>query len=191
MAVTPKTAAASKKTSTTDTAGRRVAKKGEPTFANYVEKAIPTRIQEYADWLERETGFAVDARSVYLGSALRGTFQKSEENQTRISSRAQEILDQAAAREQAKIDRAEAKAQREVERAEKAEARKVAAAAKAEEVAAAKAAKAAEPKPEKVVAAKKAPATKKAPAAKAAPAKPAAPARRRPAKAAAETNGDF
>lgn len=169
MAVSKKTAAASKSTAKQDVAGRRVAKKGEPQHASYAEKAIPTRMQEYVEWLERETGYAVDARSVYLGSALRGTFQKSDENQERIAARAQEIQDQAAAREQAKIDRAAAKEQREAERAEKAAARE-----------AAKAAKAAEPKeaPAKKAAAK--PATGKKAPAKAA-AKPAT-TRRRPAK---------
>jgi len=185
MAVSAKTAAAAKKTSTTDVAGRRVAKKGEPTHANYVEKAIPTRIQEFADWLTRETGFEVDARSVYLGSALRGTFQKSDENQERISARQQEILDQAAAREQAKIDREQAKVAREAARAAKAEEKAAAAAAaKAEAAAAPKAAPA-----KKAPAAKAAPA-KRTPAAKAAPAK-ATPARRRPAKPAEATETDF
>lgn len=178
MAVSKKVAAASKSTAKQDVAGRRVAKKGEPQHAAYVEKTIPTRIGEFADWLETQTGYTdLDPRSVYLGSALRGAFQKSEENQERIAARAQEIKDQAEARAQAKIDRAAAKEQRAAERAEKAAARE---AAKAEAAAEAKAAPA-----------KKAPAkaaAKKAPA-KAAPAKPT---RRRPAKpAAADTDGDF
>lgn len=183
---TRKTAAA-KTAPKTDVAGRRVAKKGEPAQAVYVDKNIPTRIQEFADWLTRETGYEVDPRSVYLGSALRGTFQKSDENQERIAARAQEIIDQAAAREQAKLDRAQAKADREAARAAKAEEREQAKAAKAAEAKAAPAAKKAPAK-----AAAKAPAAKTA-AAKKAPAKAAAtPSRRRPARPAAkETNGDF
>lgn len=167
--VAKKTAAAAKSTVKTDVAGRRVAKKGEPTHANFVEKNIPTRMQEYVDWLERETGYAVDARSVYLGSSLRGTFQKSDENQERIAARAQEIEDQRAAKEQRKLDRIEAKAAKE--------------AAKAEKAAAAKAA------PAEKAAPKKAPAKT---AAKKAPAKAATPSRRRPAKPTAQdANADF
>lgn len=188
MAVSKKIADAAKGTNTTDAVGRRVAKKGEPKFANYAGKNVPTRIQEYADWLTRETGYEVDLRSVYLGSALRGTFQKSDENQERIAARAAELVELKAARAQAKIDRAAAKEARAAERAAKAEA---AAAAKVESdriKAEAKAAKAAEPKAEK--AAK--PAAKKAPAKTAAKtaAKPATPTRRRPA-AKKETDGDF
>lgn len=192
--VAKKTAAAAKGTNTQDAAGRRVAKKGEPKFANYAGKNVPTRIQEYAEWLEKETGYEVDLRSVYLGSALRGTFQKSDENQGRIANRAQEIVEQAAAREQAKIDRAAAKEQREIERAEKAEARKVAAAEKA---AADKVKKAEAAEAKKAAAAAKAAAPKAAPAKKAPaktaakPAAKAAPARRRPARPAKETDGDF
>ena len=174
MAVSKTTAAASKSTSTQDKLGRRVAKKGEPAHANYAEKAIPTRLQEYVEWLERETGYKVDPRSVYLGSALRGTFQKSDENQERIANRAQEIIDQKVAREQAKIDRAAAKEQRAAERAEKAAAREEAKKAAAAEKAAA---------PAKAPAAKKAPAKT---ATKKAPAKAATPARRRPARPAAK-----
>ena len=164
--VTKRTAAAAKSTAKQDVAGRRVKKAGEPQHAAYVEKAIPSRMQEYADWLTRETGYEVDPRSVYLGSSLRGTFQKSDENQERIAARAREIEEQAAAKEQRKLDRAAAKEEREAERARKAEERE-----------AAKAAKAAE---EKSAPAKK---TASKPAAgKKAPAKTAAPTRRRPAK---------
>jgi len=176
MAVSKKTAAAAKATSKTDVAGRRAKKKGEPEFANYAEKAIPTRIQEFADWLTRETGEEVDARSVYLGSALRGAFQKSDENQERIAARAIEV-------EQEKEARKAKAAEREANKEQRAADRK----AKAEAAAEAKKAKAAEPKK---VATKKAaakPAAKKVAAkGKAAPATT----RRRPAKAAA-TDGDF
>lgn len=189
MAVSKKTAEAAKGTNTTDANGRRKATKGEPKFANYAGKNVPTRIQEYADWLERETGYAVDVRSVYLGSALRGTFQKSDENQERIKARAQEIVDQKAAREQARIDRAAAKEAKAAERAKAAEERAAAKAKADEERAAAKAAKAAEPKAEKAPAKT---AAKKAPAKAAAkPAAKATPTRRRPAKPAKETDGDF
>ncbi len=136
----------------TDVAGRRIAKKGEPINAKYVDedRTIPDVINDFVDYLEETTGYDVDARSVYLGSALRGQFQKSEGNQARIAARAAEI-------EQEKIDRAK----------------------RAEERAAAKAAKAekAEKAAPKTATAKAAPA-KKAAATKAAP----VPTRRRPAR---------
>lgn len=174
MAVSKKTAEASKSTAKQDVAGRRVKTKGEPTHAAYAEKAIPTRIQEYIEWLSRETGYEVDPRSVYLGSSLRGTFQKSPENQERIAARAQEIEDEKAARIQRAEERAAAKVEREAARAAKAE----------EKAAAAKEAKSA---PKAASAAKKT-AAKKAPAKAAA--KPAT-GRRRPAKPAAGESEDF
>lgn len=118
--VTKKTAEASKATSKQDAAGRRVAKKGEPQFANYAEKAVPPRIQELADWLTEQTGYEVDVRSVYLGSSLRSAFQKSDENQARMAQRAEEIVAEREERERARAERAEAKAAREAEKAERA-----------------------------------------------------------------------
>lgn len=168
----------------TDVAGRRVKKAGEPAKALYAEKAIPTVIAGFADWLTAQTGYEVDPRSVYLGSALRGDFQQSPENQKRLADRAAEIEQEKADREQRAIDRAAAKVERE----------------------AAKAAKAAEPKAEKAAPAKSAAktsaktATAKAAPAKRTPAKAAAktdakstatPTRRRPARPAKETNADF
>ncbi len=93
-----------------------------PRFAHYAEKEATPTMQAYADWLTRETGYAVDVQSVVLASWLRGEFQKSEENQTRIA-------DAASAREQAKTDRAERKAEREAAAKERA-AKKAAAEAK-------------------------------------------------------------
>ncbi|WMI33141.1 hypothetical protein SEA_RIKSENGUPTA_45 [Microbacterium phage RikSengupta] len=161
----------------TDVAGRRVKKAGEPALAAYADKNIPTRITEFVDFLKRETGYDVDPRSVYLGSALRGTFQKSDENQERIAARAQEIVEQREAREARAEERAAKKVEREAARAAKAE----------EKAAAAKAAKEA-PKAAPAKAAGKTTA-KKAPAKTAA--KAATPTRRRPARAAKETNADF
>lgn len=175
MAVSKKTAAAAKSTAKQDVAGRRVKKTGEPQHAAYAEKAIPTRMQEYVEWLERETGYAVDARSVYLSSSLRGTFQKSDENQERIAARKVEIEQQAAAREQRKVEREQRKVEREAERARKAEEREAAKARAAEEKTEAPAKKTAS----KPAAGKKAPAK-------------AAPTRRRPAKPAVkDTDADF
>lgn len=48
--------------------------------AAYAEKPVTPLINAYCDWLEREVGIKLDAdarRAVYLGSALRTEFQKS------------------------------------------------------------------------------------------------------------------
>lgn len=157
----------------TDVAGRRIAKNGEPINAKYADedRAIPAVIQDFVAYLEETTGYAVDARSVYLGSALRGQFQKSEGNQARIAARAAEI-------EQEKIDRAKRAEERAAAKAERDAAR----AAKAEE-------KAAAPAKEKSAPKAKAPAAK-APAKTATKAAPAT-TRRRPARPAAGKGEDF
>jgi histone H1/5 len=191
MAVSKKTAEAAKSTIKTDVAGRRQKKAGEPTHANFVEKAIPTRIQEFADWLTRETGYEVDARSVYLGSALRGTFQKSDENQERIAARKIELENEAEAKVTRAAEREQAKLDREAARAAKAEEREKAAAERAAAKEAAAKEKAAAPA--KTTAAKAAPAkapAKRAAATKAAPAK-ATPTRRRPASSKTADKTDF
>jgi hypothetical protein len=104
-------------------AGRRVATKGEPQFASYAEKTITPVMEDFAEWLTAQTGYKVDPLSVQLGSALRGTFQKSEFNQNRIATRAEEREAEA----QAKLDRAaereEKRAAKEQARAERAEAK--------------------------------------------------------------------
>ncbi|UYL85336.1 hypothetical protein SEA_HAGER_43 [Microbacterium phage Hager] len=173
--VTKRTAEAAKSTVKTDAAKRRVAKKGEPPRANYAEKAIPTVIQNFVDYLTEQTGYEVDPRSVYLGSALRGEFQKSPENQKRIADRQAEIEREAEERAKRAEERAAKKAERE--------------AAAAEKAAAAKEAKSA-PKAAATKAAPAKTAAKKAPAktdAKAAPATT----RRRPARPAASKGEDF
>lgn len=171
----------------TDIAGRRIATKGEPKLAMYADKDIPPVIQEFVEFLKAETGADVDARSVYLGSSLRGAFQKSEGNQARIAERASEIEQEKLDRVQAAKDRAERKVAKAIELKEKAAAKVIAdkAAAAAAKVAAAEAKAAAKAAP-KVAAAKPAAKTTKA-----APAKPAAPTRRRAAKPAVETTEEF
>lgn len=175
--VVSKTAAAAKSTVKTDAAKRRVAKKGEPPRANYAEKAVPTVIQNFADYLTEQTGYEVDLRSVYLGSALRGEFQKSPENQKRIADRAAEIEREREERAAKAEERAAKKAEREAAAKEKAAAAKEAKSAPKASTAKAPAAKTA--------ATKKAPA--KAAATKAAPATT----RRRPARPAASKGEDF
>ncbi|QPL15056.1 hypothetical protein SEA_HAUNTER_42 [Microbacterium phage Haunter] len=174
--VASKTAAAAKSTVKTDVAKRRVAKKGEPPRANYAEKAVPSVIQNFAEYLTEQTGYEVDLRSVYLGSALRGEFQKSPENQKRIADRAAEIEREREERAAKAEERAAKKAEREAAAKEKAAAAKEAKSAPKASTAKAPAAKTA--------AAKKAPA--KAAATKAAPATT----RRRPARPAA-SDADF
>ncbi|UTT53748.1 hypothetical protein [Microbacterium maritypicum] len=44
--------------------------------ADYADKDVTPLMQEYADWLTAQTGYAVDPRSVFIGSALRSAFQK-------------------------------------------------------------------------------------------------------------------
>lgn len=166
----------------TDVAGRRIKTKGEPALANYADKDIPAVINDFVEFLKAETGVDVDPRSIYLGSALRGTFQKSEGNQKRLADRAVAI-------EQEKADRIVAREERAANKLAREAARKEKAAAAAEDAKAA----AATAKLEK--AAPKAPA-KKTGTSKATPAKkaaaPAAPARRRAARAATkETESDF
>ena len=84
-----------------------------PQFAHYAEKEATPTMQAYADWLTRETGYAVDVQSVVLASWLRGEFQKSEDNQRRMA-------DAATAREQAKAERALRQAEREATAKERA-----------------------------------------------------------------------
>lgn len=88
-----------------DAAGRRKATKGEPRLARYAD-ADPTELQTaFANWIEKETGYAPDIKSIQLGAVLRGTFQKSEENQARIAARKVEIEQEIADRAQRKADR--------------------------------------------------------------------------------------
>ena len=103
----------------TDVAGRRIAKKGEPINAKYAdeERAIPAVINDFVDYLKETTGYDVDPRSVYLGSALRGQFQKSEGNQARIAARAAEIEQEKIDRVKRAEERAAAKAEREAAKA--------------------------------------------------------------------------
>jgi hypothetical protein len=94
----------------------------------------PTQMHtDFADWIAEQTGVEVDVKSIQLGTLLRGEFQKSEINQSRM-----------AASKEAKEAAAEARA------------------AKAEERAAAKAAKAEKAAAKKAAAKEKAPAAKKA-----------------------------
>lgn len=62
--------------------------KKTPAQAHYADKAITPVMVEFIKYLEAETGYEVDPMSVQLASLLRGRFQKSPANQTRLSKRA-------------------------------------------------------------------------------------------------------
>lgn len=112
----------------TDVAGRRIAKKGEPRLARYAEKEVTPVINLYGDWLEEEVfGSPLSERDrqiLFVGSALRGAFQKSDTNQNRIASRKDEIADEAEARAARAEERAAKREAREAARAERAAAPK-------------------------------------------------------------------
>lgn len=113
----------------TDVAGRRIAKKGEPEFARYTEKEVTPVINSFGDWLEENTGLTLtkrDRQILFIGSALRGTFQKSDYNQERIAARKEEIAAEEEAREQRAAEREERRAAREAAAAERKSAPKTA-----------------------------------------------------------------
>lgn len=68
-------------------------------LAHRIPAEVTPVILAYSAWLEEQTGYKVDPMSVYIGSQLRGTFQKSEGNQTRLALQAAALAE----REQAKI----------------------------------------------------------------------------------------
>lgn len=90
-----------------------------PRFANYATKEATPTMQAYAEWLTRETGYAVDVQSVVLASWLRGEFQKSEENQARIADAKTRKADEAKARAARKAEREAAAKERAAKRAER------------------------------------------------------------------------
>lgn len=101
-----------------DAAGRRIAKKGEPKLARYLEKEVTPVIEDFADFLEKQTGMTLNKRDrqvLFIGSALRGTFQKSPENQARIAQRKEEIaaeLEDRQARHDARVAKKAARAEK-------------------------------------------------------------------------------
>lgn len=81
-------------------------KKATPPRAAYAAKEPTELIIQFCRYLTEQTGYEVDPLSVYLGSALRGDFQKSPENQSRLAEQAERIAAEKVAREQRKADRA-------------------------------------------------------------------------------------
>ncbi len=110
-----------------------------PRFAHYAEKEATPTMQAYAEWLTRETGYAVDVQSVVLASWLRGEFQKSAENQTRWEQSKAQKAEEAEARKARAAERAAQAEQKRAERAERAKEREAAAKERAAKKAAAEA----------------------------------------------------
>ena len=80
------------------------------TRAEYLAKLVVTPvIDSFADWIEQETGTTLTERErvvLYLGSALRGDFQKSPANQKRIADQVARVAAEKAAREKRAAERA-------------------------------------------------------------------------------------
>jgi hypothetical protein len=72
----------------------------------YAAKPLSPLMAEYVVWLKTETGYDVDPLSVQLSGVLRGTFQKSPQNQARIAAAAERLAAE-------KMNRAERRATRE------------------------------------------------------------------------------
>ena len=83
---------------------RKPSRKATPPLAHYAEKDVTPVIEEFAAWLTEQTGYEVDLRSVYPGSSLRATFQKSEGNQARIAARAAAVAADKLARAERKAE---------------------------------------------------------------------------------------
>lgn len=80
-------------------------------LAHRVPDEVSAVIQEYSAWLQEQCGVTIDPLSVYLGSQLRSTWQKSPERQD-------ELKAEAKARAKREADKAARKAEREAKAAE-------------------------------------------------------------------------
>jgi len=141
-------------------------------YAYQLNKQPTDTIQRFIDWVEKEIGYEMDPMTAQLSSALRISFQKSEDNQSHLRQRREDLANN---KVQAKANRENAKSAREdlkAKRAAKAEAKAAKPAAKAQKP----------PAPEKAPAedSTASPAPKKA-----SPKKAAEPAKRVPKKKAA------
>lgn len=85
-------------------------------LAHRVPVAVSATIQEYTSWLESQCGVKIDALSVYLGSQLRGTWQKSTERQIERAQAKKDRLAQDAAKAKARAEREAAAAAKAVEK---------------------------------------------------------------------------
>ena len=79
--------------------------KTTPPLAHRVPEHVTALINTYAEWLTVQTGYTVDPMSVFLGSQLRGTFQKGDANQARLAQARKDRLAQDAAKAKARAER--------------------------------------------------------------------------------------
>lgn len=86
-------------------------------LARYADKKVTPVITDFVEWLQNQTGVEVDPLSVYIASALRGEFQKSEGNQKRIAAQRAQREAEAKARADRKVARAEEAAAKQSEAA--------------------------------------------------------------------------
>ena len=91
----------------------------EAPYAHLADADIKTMYQEFADWLEEQTGVEMDVRTVQISNILRRQFQQSDVNQARMASRREERDALLAEREQRKSQRDANKAEREGAKAAK------------------------------------------------------------------------
>jgi len=75
-------------------------------LAHRIPAEVSPVITAYAEWLTEQTGYKVDPMSVYIGSQLRSTFQKSPANQKRIADAAKDRAARDAAKAARKAERA-------------------------------------------------------------------------------------
>lgn len=74
-------------------------------LAHRIPAEVSPVITAYAEWLTEQTGYKVDPMSVYIGSQLRSTFQKTPANQQRIAESAKARAAQDAAKAARKAER--------------------------------------------------------------------------------------
>lgn len=84
-------------------------------LAHRIPAEVSPVITAYAEWLTEQTGYKVDPMSVYIGSQLRSTFQKTPANQQRIAEAAKERATQDAAKAKARAEREAAAAKKAAE----------------------------------------------------------------------------
>lgn len=84
-------------------------------LAHRVPTEVSATIQEYSTWLSAQTGVEIDPLSVYLGSQLRGTWQKSAERQSELAQAAKDRAARDAAKAKARAEREAAAAKKAAE----------------------------------------------------------------------------
>lgn len=95
------TTTATPKESTTMTTKPSTAK----DYKALAAKDPSTLHENFAAWLEEQTGYKVDLKTVQLVASLRHDFQRSDANQKDLAKRRAEAAKKAKAAEQAKLDK--------------------------------------------------------------------------------------